>query len=66
MMGIASLHPSYGSESLARVTLFEIRIRRAAPGPGEAHVPPGHEKTARFVIDLTTSRAVPEAEFRKP
>jgi hypothetical protein len=34
-------------------------------GPGEAHVPPGHEKKARFVIDLTTSKAVPEAEFSK-
>ena len=36
------------------------------PGPGQAYVPPGHEKTARFVIDLTTSKAVPEAEFGKP
>jgi hypothetical protein len=36
------------------------------PAPGEAYVPPGHEKTARFVIDLTTSKAVPEAEFGKP
>ena len=36
------------------------------PGPGEAYVPPGHEKKARFVIDLTTSKAVPEAEFGKP
>jgi hypothetical protein len=35
-------------------------------GPGEAYVPPGHEKKARFVIDLTTSKAVPEAEFGKP
>jgi hypothetical protein len=34
--------------------------------PGEAYVPPGHEKTRRFVIDLTTSKAVPEAEFGKP
>jgi hypothetical protein len=34
-------------------------------GPGEAYVPPGHEKKARFVIDLTTSKAVPEAEFSK-
>ena len=34
-------------------------------GPGEAYVPPGHEKKARFVIDLTTSKAVPEAEFVK-
>ena len=34
--------------------------------PGEAYVPPGHEKNARFVIDLTTSKAVPEAEFGKP
>ena len=33
---------------------------------GEAYVPPGHEKTTRFVIDLTTSKAVPEAEFGKP
>jgi hypothetical protein len=33
--------------------------------PGEAHVPPGHEKTARFVIGLTTSKAVPEPEFGK-
>lgn len=36
------------------------------PGPGEAYVPPGHEKKARFVIDLQTSKAVPEAEFGKP
>jgi hypothetical protein len=36
------------------------------PGPGEAYVPPGHEKKARFVIDLTNSKAVPEAEFGKP
>jgi hypothetical protein len=36
------------------------------PGPGEAYVPPGHEKKARFVIDLTTSKAVPAAEFGKP
>jgi hypothetical protein len=35
-------------------------------GPGEAYVPPGHTKKARFVIDLTTSKAVPEAEFSKP
>lgn len=34
--------------------------------PGEAYVPPGREKTTRFVIDLTTSKAVPEAEFGKP
>ena len=33
--------------------------------PGQAYVPPGHEKTARFVIDLTTSKAAPEAEFGK-
>jgi hypothetical protein len=33
------------------------------PGPGEAYVPPGQEKKARFVIDLTTSKAVPEATF---
>lgn len=35
-------------------------------GPGEAYVPPGHEKKSRFVIDLQTSKAVPEAEFGKP
>ena len=35
-------------------------------GPGEAYVPPGHEKKARFVIDLQTSKAVPEVEFGKP
>jgi len=34
-------------------------------GPGEAYVPPGHEKKARFVIDLQTSKAVPEAAFGK-
>jgi hypothetical protein len=34
-------------------------------GPGEAYVPPGHEKNGRFVIDLTTSKVVPEAEFGK-
>jgi hypothetical protein len=33
------------------------------PGPGEAYVPPGQEKKARFVIDLTTSKVVPEAAF---
>ena len=32
---------------------------------GEAYVLPGHEKKARFVIDLTTSQAVPQAEFGK-
>jgi hypothetical protein len=32
-------------------------------GPGEAYVPPGREKKARFVIDLTTSKVVPEAAF---
>jgi len=36
------------------------------PSPGEAYVPPGQEKNARFVIDLTTSEAVPEAEFGRP
>src|SRR6476661_7987514 len=68
-MGFASLYLSYGSESLARVTLFEIRIRRAAYAlsslPARTRrgpCPAGHEKTARFVIDLTTSKAVPEAE----
>jgi hypothetical protein len=35
------------------------------PGDGEAYVAEGLEKNARFVIDLTTSRAVPEAEFGK-
>jgi hypothetical protein len=35
-------------------------------GPGEAYVPPGREKKARFVIDLTTSKAVPAVEFGKP
>lgn len=34
--------------------------------PGQAYVPPGHERNARFVIDLTTSKTVPEAEFGKP
>jgi len=34
--------------------------------PGEAYVPPGHEMTTKFVIDLTTSKAVPEAQFGKP
>ena len=34
-------------------------------GDGEAYVPPGHEKKGRFVIDLTTSKAVPEAEFKR-
>jgi hypothetical protein len=33
---------------------------------GEAYVPAGREKNGRFVIDLTTSKAVPEAEFGKP
>ena len=32
---------------------------------GEAYVPPGREKNGRFVIDLTTSRAISEAEFGK-
>jgi hypothetical protein len=34
-------------------------------GPGEAYVPPGHEKKARFVIDLTTSKVVPGSGVRK-
>lgn len=34
-------------------------------GAGEAYVPQGYEKKARFVIDLTTSKAVPEAAFTK-
>ena len=47
-------------------------MARSFPGyeGGAGHksrfVAPGHEKTARFVIDLTTSKAVPEAEFGKP
>jgi hypothetical protein len=40
--------------------------RGIVPGRGEAYVPPGHEKKGRFVIDLLTSRAEPEAEFGKP
>jgi len=35
------------------------------PGDGEAYVAEGSEKKARFVIDLTNSQAVPEAEFGK-
>ena len=35
-------------------------------GDGEAYVPQGYEKKGRFVIDLTTSKAVPEADFAKP
>jgi hypothetical protein len=31
----------------------------------KAYVPPGREKKARFVIDLTTSKVVPEAAFGK-
>jgi hypothetical protein len=31
----------------------------------KAYIPPGHEKKARFVIDLTTSKVVPEAAFGK-
>ena len=34
-------------------------------GDGEAYVPQGYEKKGRFVIDLTTSAAVPEAEYAK-
>jgi hypothetical protein len=34
-------------------------------GDGEAYVPQGYEKKARFVVDLTTSKAVPEAEFTR-
>ena len=34
-------------------------------GSGEAYVPQGYEKKTRFVIDLTTSKAVPEADFTK-
>jgi hypothetical protein len=34
-------------------------------GDGEAYVPQGYEKKARFVVDLTTSAAVPEAEFMR-
>ena len=36
------------------------------PGAGEAYVAEGREKNARFVIELTTSRAVPETEFGTP
>ena len=32
---------------------------------GEAYVPESFEKRTRFVIDLTTSKAVPEADFTK-
>lgn len=35
-------------------------------GDGEAYVPKGYEKTAGFVIDLTTSKVVPEADVAKP
>lgn len=34
-------------------------------GAGEAYVPQGFEKKARFVVDLTTSKAVLEADFTK-
>jgi hypothetical protein len=34
-------------------------------GDGEAYVPQGYEKKARFVVDLTSSTAVPEAEFTR-
>ena len=34
-------------------------------GAGEAYVPPGFEKKARFVIDLTSSKVVPQADFTK-
>ena len=33
--------------------------------PGEAYVPAGFEKNARFVVDLVTRKVVPEAEFGK-
>ena len=33
--------------------------------PGDAYVPEGHEKNARFVVDLVTRKIVPEAEFGK-
>jgi hypothetical protein len=36
-----------------------------APTTRRGLCPPGHEKTARFVIGLTTSEAVPEPEFGK-
>ena len=39
-------------------------LRRTRPRRG--YVPPGHEKNARFVIDLATSKTVPEAEFGRP
>lgn len=54
---------------------IETACRQGFPPPkqtfgeladGEAYVPTGREKKARFVIDLTTSRVVPEAEFGKP
>ncbi|WFU17974.1 hypothetical protein [Bradyrhizobium sp. CB3481] len=35
-------------------------------GDGEAYVPQGFEKKTRIVIDLTSSKAVPEADFTKP
>ena len=34
-------------------------------GAGEAYVPQGFEKKTRFVIDLTSSEAVPQADFTK-
>jgi hypothetical protein len=34
--------------------------------PGEAYVPDGYQKQGRFVIDLVTRKAVPEAEAGKP
>jgi hypothetical protein len=33
--------------------------------PARCAVPQGFEKKARFVVDLTTSAAVPEAEFTR-
>ncbi|QWG12398.1 hypothetical protein KMZ29_22240 [Bradyrhizobium sediminis] len=32
---------------------------------GEAYVPDGYEKQARFVVDLVTRKVVPEAETGK-
>ncbi|QWG22617.1 hypothetical protein KMZ93_22075 [Bradyrhizobium sediminis] len=33
---------------------------------GDANVPEGYEKNARFVLDLVTRKVVPEAETAKP
>jgi hypothetical protein len=79
--GIAKLGAGPGRDTVAvdvahaDKDTIETACKKGFPPPketfgeladGEAYVPTGREKNGRFVIDLTTSKAVPEAEFSKP